>query len=339
MAVDCPVPDCSGRVRTKRLETAHATALWCDGPSEHSDSTIRNAFARWDAELDAVDPEFADSLLRKVDPIEFLRDQVLDVVNRSSGGIRPLRLDETVPPPEFPTGLGGVQSGTMLACRGMTLYSGKASSGKTWAALRASLDAARSGWDVTYLAAEGGAVVHSRAQEVARTIGGIPDAWTLRNVHYGTAFDDLVAAMGEAIRSERTLFVVDSFSTLLRMTEDDQTDYWSHHRRFERLLYLIRERTAGCVGLLVLSEANAAGETKGRSFDHLADMSVNFASHEEDPQTKRVRVVKSWWSRLGEVGSYLVKPGQGGLIRIPDEGIATAYQGGYDAAAGSDTQW
>jgi len=333
--IDCPVPSCPGTVLTKRLEE-HGVVMLCDGPAAHSDTTIRNAFVRWDEELDAIDPDSADTLLRNVDPVEFIRDQVLNSAKRTMGRVRPPSSAMLVPPPTYPTGLGGVQNGRLLHFQGLTLLSGKASSGKTWSAMRASLDAAESGWDVVYVAAEAAAVIHNRVAEV---LDGSPqpEAWTLRMVEDGTPFPEVVEFMASAIRTERTLFVIDSFSTLLRMTEDDEVDYWAHHRRLERFLFNVRQLTAGCVGLLVLSEANAAGETKGRSFDHIADLSVNFAKDADDPETKCVSVVKSWWGRMGNVGNFAVRPSQGGLVRLPDPDTPNSEKPGYSYVVGGDT--
>lgn len=332
--IDCPVPDCPGQVLTKRLDM-FGVVMVCDGPAAHSDTTIRNAYARWDDELDAADPESYAELLRVSDPIEYIRDQVLASEKRALGAIRPPPRAMLIPPPTYPTGLRGVQNGRLLHYQGLTLLSGKASSGKTWSAMRASLDAAAQGWDVVYVAAEAAAVIHSRVSEVLNGAEH-PTNWTLRMVDDGTPFPAVVEFMADAIRSERTLFVIDSFSTLLRMTEDDAVDYWAHHRRLERFLFNVRQLTAGCVGLLVLSEANAAGETKGRSFDHIADLSVNFAKDADDPEVKTINVVKSWWGRMGEVGSFAVRPGQGGLVRLPDAETPNSERPGYSFAVGGE---
>ena len=333
MRIDCPIPYCPGQLLTKRFETFGA-AVFCDGPDNHSDTVIRNAFQRWDDELDAIDPQSSAELLRRVDPVEFLRDQVVASGTERVGSVRVPTKAMLIPPPSFPTGLGGVQNGRLLEYRGMTLLSGKASSGKTWSAIRSSIQAAEAGWDVVYIAAEAVAVVHNRVNEVLRGETR-PDTWALRIVDYGTPFGSVIEFMADAIRTERTLFVIDSFSTLMRMTQGRE-DEWVHQRRVESLLFNIRQLTAGCVALLVLSEANAAGETKGRSFDHIADLSVNFAKDAEDPETKQVSVVKSWWGRMGEVGSFVVRPQQGGLIRIPDSGTAVSEQGAYSYAVGGD---
>lgn len=334
--IDCPVPGCSGQVITKRLDV-YGVAIFCDGPDTHSDTVIRNAFQRWDDELDAIDPEEGDALLRRVSPVEFIRDQVLASAERKTGKVRVPSKAMLIPPPRYPTGLRGVQNGRLLHYQGLTLLSGKASSAKTWSAMRASLDAAHQGWDVVYIAAEAVAVVHHRVQAVTGD-AEIPTTWTLRVVEDGADFFAVVEFMADAIRSERTLFVIDSFSTLLRMTERDDVDYWAHHRHLERFLFNVRQRTAGCVGLLVLSEANAQGETKGRSFDHIADLSVNFAKDTEDPEVKCVTVTKSWWGRVGDVGRFMVRPEQGGLIRLPDEGTSLSEQRGYQHATAGD-EW
>jgi len=317
------MPECGGKVRTKRLEI-YGLVMFCDGPEGHSETMIRNAFQRWDDELDAIDPDSEADLLRRMDPVEFIRDQVLKCTERQPGKVSVPSKAMLIPPPRWSTGLGGVQSDRLERYLGLTLLSGKASSGKSWSAIKSSLDASRTGWDVVYISAEAVAVIHNRMADVAGD-EGVPETWAIRYVPDGTAFEEVVHFMADSIRSERTLFVIDSFSTLHRMTEPDGADYWQHQRRLERALFNIRQNTAGCVGLLVLSEANAAGETKGRSFDHIADLSVNFKSNEDDHETKEIKVPKSWWGRSGTVGDYVVKPSQGGLVRI-DQGEPISKQ-------------
>lgn len=334
--IDCPVPDCPGQVLTKRVEALGiGTVIFCDGPAGHSDTIIRNAYQRWNDEIDAVDDDSADELLRRANPVEFIRDQVEAAARRRIGQVRVPSKAMLIPPPTFPTGLGGIQSGRLMHYQGLTLLSGKASSAKTWSAIRSSLDAAETGWDVMYVAAEAAAVVHNRMRQVLGA-DDPPLSWALRFVEDGTRFESVVEFMVDAIRTERTLFVIDSFSTLLRMTEVDGVDYWTHHRNLERFMFNVRQLTAGCVGLLVLSESNAAGETKGRSFDHIADLSVNFAKDAEDPEVKCVTVAKSWWGRVGEVGKYVVKPSRGGLVRMPDASDSMSEQRGYGYAVGDD---
>lgn len=333
--ISCPMPGCTGVVRTKRLEI-YGLVMFCDGPEAHSETLIRNAFARWDDELDSVDPDSESELLRRVSPVEFLRDQVMRCTDRSVGRVSVPTKAMLIPPPRWPTGLGGVQSERLERYLGLTLLSGKASSGKSWSAIKSSLDAARTGWDVVYISAEAVAVIHHRLEEIAG-VEGVPDTWALRYVPDGTSLGEVVQFMTGAIRTERTLFVIDSFSTLHRMTEPDGADFWQHQRMLERVLFNIRQNTAGCVGLLVLSEANAAGETKGRSFDHIADLSVNFKSSDDDHETKEIRVPKSWWSRSGTVGDYVVRPSQGGLVRVDrGESISEQRPGLYEREV---TQW
>lgn len=318
----CPVPGCPGEVVSRRLETL-GYVLGCTGPEAHSDSTIRNAITRELDEASSAD----DLALMRLDPIEFLRDQVIRATERKGGGVKAPSQSMLVRPPAYPTGLRGVQNGRLLHYRGLTLLSGKASSGKTWSALRASLDAACEGWTVTYLAAEGAAVAMGRASEL--TDGAPHERWSLRVIEDGSTFDELARYVASVICSERTLIVLDSFSTVLRMIDDDSGDPWAMQRKLERFLFNVRQLTAGCVAPLVISEANAAGETKGRSFDHIADMSVNFRADDEEHEIKHVKVVKSWWDRTGDAGRFRVIVNQGGLVRLPDEGTSVREQEPY----------
>lgn len=319
MKTPCPIPDCNGSVVSKRVENLGAV-LGCTGPEAHTDATIRNAIARG---IDETTDD-SDAMLMRLDPVEFIRDQVKRATERTGGGIKPPTSSMLIRPPSYPTGLRGVQNGRLLHYRGMTILSGKASSGKTWSALRASLDAACEGWSVHYLAAEGAAVAHTRAADL---MGSEPHArWALRTIEDGSQISDLAQYISDSICSERTLIVLDSISTVLRMLDDDSGDPWSMQRQIERFLFNLRQHTAGCVSPLVISEANAAGETKGRSFDHIADLAVNFRADDDESEIKHIKVTKSWWDRLGDVGRFRVAVNQGGLVRMPDDGASVAEQ-------------
>jgi len=319
MKTQCPIPDCQGDVISKQFEGIGAV-LGCTGPETHTDATIRNWIIR---DIDGTENE-ADEMLMRLDPVEFIRDQVSHATQRKGGGIKPPSASMLIRPPSYPTGLRGVQNGRLLHYRGMTILSGKASSGKTWAALRASLDAAADGWYVHYLAAEGAAVAHTRAADL---IGSSPHPrWSLRTIEDGSKIEDIAQYISDSICSERTLIVLDSISTVFRMLDDDSGDPWGMQRKVERFLFNLRQFTAGCVSPLVISEANAQGETKGRSFDHIADLAVNFRADEDESEIKHIRVTKSWWDRLGDVGRFRVAVNQGGLVRMPDDGASVAEQ-------------
>ena len=321
----CPIPDCPGEIVSKRVEGLGAV-MGCTGPESHGDATIRNAIAR---SVDFLEDD-SDAMLMRLDPVEFIRDQVKRATDRRGGGIVPTPQSMLIRPPSYSTGLRGVQNGRLLHYRGMTILSGKASSGKTWSAIRASLDAAIDGWHVHYLAAEGAAVAHSRAEDM---LSETPQRWALRIIEDGSKLEDLTSYVADSICSERTLLVFDSISTVLRMLDDDSGEPWAMQRRLERFLFNLSQYTAGCVSPLVISEANAQGETKGRSFDHLADLAVNFRADEDEHEIKHVRVTKSWWDRTGDAGRFRVSVNQGGLVRLPDVDTPMSEQRGYDYAA------
>ena len=332
MRIECPVRSCDGEVITRRVGE-FGNVLLCTGEDAHGDATIRNYVENFHEADEDNDAEM-DEILLRCDPVEYMRDQVGYALERKGGGIRKPNASMLLPPPTYPTGLRGVQNGTLLYYQGMTLLSGKASCGKTWSALRASLDAAVQGWEVHYLAAEGVAVAHGRAAEL--THNDVPKRWRLQVVEDGSTLDDIGSYLRKAICSERTLVVIDSFSTMLRMLDDESGDPWELQRRLERFLFNLRQGTAGCIAPLVISEANAAGETKGRSFDHIADLSVNFRADEDEHAIKHIRVHKSWWAKTGEVGRFKVSPGQGGLVRLPDEDASLQEQREYSHAFGGD---
>ena len=109
--------------------------------------------------------------------------------------------------------------------------------------------------------------------------------------------------------------VIDSINSLVDGLEGSGSDVFSLGPLKKLAMWMMRVRqfTRGEVSFLILSEANASGETKGRSMDHKADLSVNFAKSGDDWNVKDVNVVKNWWGPSGHVGSYRFNPDTGGL--------------------------
>jgi KaiC/GvpD/RAD55 family RecA-like ATPase len=312
MASACPFTDCGGNIHALKLSGGF-NAFGCD-QGQHQDSAIRHALMREcdDAAADCHD-EMTEQL-RRCDPVFWVREQVIEAQNAPDVKFQQERLGGSTALPTFATGFIGRERGTLLELRGMVTLSGRASSGKSWFAIGAALNSAIDGWDAHFVAAEGEDVIRRR---VAAAYGDQPPArFRLHSVKPGVTVKHMIQEIADWIVSTRTLLVIDSISTLMGlMTVDSRANRWDEQGKLEIFLMRLRELTRGEVAVLILSEANAAGETKGRTLDHKSDISINFKNL-EDSDAKEIRVVKAWEGPTGLVGRARVKPSGPGLELI-----------------------
>ena len=310
----CPFDACSGAVFVRSF--GGLKAFGCDGPDQHTDGQIRNALlgevADWTEETEAE----LDKIERRIDPVAWLLGRVYAAQQAKEVSITDEDLANFVQLPPYATGLSGSESGGLIQLRGMTTCSGKASSGKTWFALGAAINSAIDGWNVHYIAAEGEDVIKRRVHHACG--GNPPKSFHLHAVEPGVTADDILERVGEWITSTRTLLVLDSISTLMSfMAVDHRESRWDAQGRLETFLMGLRKLTRGEVSIIVISESNAAGESKGRTIDHRSDISINFKSM-EDSDAKEIRVVKAWESSTGLIGRAMVDPNGPGLDLIYD---------------------
>lgn len=295
MSQPCPVPNCIGEVKILQQGT-----MTCDGPEPHGDGTIRDYAI---STLEDVE-DGTEAIERRLDPLHWRQEAIRRAVHGNGGGdglSRP-KPSMLVPPPSWPSALLGIDS-----LRGLTVFSGKSSSGKTAAAIPSALEAAGRGWNVMYVAAEGPSVVNTRVDQWCRgrSMVAWPTRFNLLVPGIDTTLETLQAAVLDFATTNRTLVVIDSINSLVdSFVTDDDVHGIGPIKRLSMWMMAVRANTAGEVSFLVISEANANGETKGRTLDHKADMSVNFAKVDEDYSLKRVFVIKNWWGVPGPVGDF-----------------------------------
>lgn len=215
------------------------------------------------------------------------------------------------PSPSWPTALEGKPT-ILSAFRGVTFLVGGPSAGKSWWAIGSALAAAWNGWRVLYVASE-----MSPAQILRRAMRytddhDVPDGFDVLEASYGASVESLVEMVSEAIDERRTLVVLDSISSFVDQAQIADTGDDVHKigplKRLTMWALNVRRDTNGEVSFLVLSERNAAGETKGRFGDHKADLVVSIKSDEDTSLGKRIAVTKSWESECGDLGLFALDP-------------------------------
>jgi KaiC/GvpD/RAD55 family RecA-like ATPase len=298
-------------------------AWGCTNPDPHADSSIRAALIRESEDRESTWAEDEADRILRTDPVFWLRDRVRESRDQPEEKFDDDPVTADVGSlPEYATGFFGRESGGLLSLRGMTTLSGRASSGKTWFALGAALQSALDGWDVSYIAAEGSDVVKRRVQ--AAFGKQPPRNFHLVTVHPGATLGDIAEMVEYRIMSRRTLLVFDSISSLMgMMLAPPGMSRWDEQSKLEMFLMRIRSLTRGEVAMMIVSEANAQGEAKGRTLDHKSDTSINFVSV-EDSDAKEVRVVKAWEGRTGLIGRARVDPGTACLRLIFDGPVSDA---------------
>ena len=311
-AVPCPVVGCKGNIAMRHV--GDLSALGCDGQGRHGDATV---IAMWRAQDKTSDASFEfeqDERIRRIDPAAWCRDKLAEAREEADERVTVLDQESDIRLPPFPHGFVG-DVPLLRHLNGMVTLSGKASAGKSWMALGASLNAANEGWDVHYIAAEGSDVIIRRARNSQRDRKN----WTIHGIEPGVTVTDLMDAITSWIVRPRTLLVIDSISTLQGlMKQIDGQKGWEAQSKLEMFLMRIRSLTRGYVAIINLSEANAAGETKGRSLDHRSDIAINFISCDAEREVKSVVIVKSWEGHTGSLGFGRIDASVPGIMLSDD---------------------
>lgn len=269
-------------------------------------------------------PVFPVDSLRDSDPVAWKRAilaRSLEVREQPIVLVDPEAALRQAPSPTWPTALEGKPT-ILTAFRGVTFLVGGPSAGKSWWAIGSALAAAWNGWRVLYVAAE-----MSPAQILRRAMRymddhQVPDGFDVLEASYGASVDRLVEMVSEAIDARRTLIVLDSISSFVDQAQIAESGEDVHRigplKRLTMWALNVRRDTNGEVSFLVLSERNAAGETKGRFGDHKADLVVSIKSDEKQGLGKHIAVTKAWESECGPLGLFALDPRRARLTWVGD---------------------
>lgn len=269
-------------------------------------------------------PVYPVDSLRDSDPVAWKRAilaRSLEVREQPIAMVDPDAALKQAQSPSWPTALEGKPT-ILTAFRGVTFMVGGPSAGKSWWAIGSSLSAAYSGWRVLYVASE-----MSPAQILRRAMRYtddhlIPDGFDVIEASYGASVERLVEMVSAAIDERKTLIVLDSISSFVDQAEVADSPDDAHKigplKRLTMWALNVRRDTNGEVSFLVLSERNAAGETKGRFGDHKADLVVSIKSDEKTSLGKHIVVTKAWESECGPLGLFALDPKRARLTWVGD---------------------
>ena len=267
-------------------------------------------------------PVYPVSDLRDSDPVAWKRAVLARSLEVREQPIMRVDAEDALkqePSPTWPTALDGLQT-ILRHFQGVTFLVGGPSAGKSWWAIGSAIRAAWAGWRVLYIAAE-----MSPAQILRRALAftdgnPLPDGFDVLEAGYGASVERLVEIVSESIDARRTLIVLDSISSFVDQAEIAESGEDVHRigplKRLTMWALNVRRETNGEVSFLVLSERNAAGETKGRFGDHKADLVVSIKSDEKAPLGKRITVTKAWEQECGDLGLFALDPRTARLRRV-----------------------
>lgn len=214
--------------------------------------------------------------------------------------------------PPLPTWPTGLRAGALNLrhFQGVTILTGAPGAAKSYLALASSIEAARAGWEVEYLAAE--MSVQQITERVDRyTNGEDPEHWSMTFVDFGADLPPLIEHLCARVSERNLLVVFDSISSFVDASVITQTRARSEDPNgvglLKRLLMWalnVKRKTHGKVSFLVLSEANAQGLTKWRFGDHKADLVLSMRTDPEQSRIKELELVKAWDGQTGKVGRY-----------------------------------
>ena len=259
-------------------------------------------------------PVYPVDSLRDADPIAWKRAILARSLEVREQPI--LRVDQEAalkqdPSPKWPTALEGNPT-ILRGFQGVTFMVGGPSAGKSWWAIGSAITAATNGWRVLYVASE-----MSPSQILRRGLAftdgePLPDGFDVLEAGYGASVERLVEMISESVDERRTLVVLDSISSFVDQAQVGDSVEDVHKigplKRLTMWALNVRRETNGEVSFLVLSERNAAGETKGRFGDHKADLVVSIKSDEDAKLCKRIAVTKAWEAECGELGLFALDP-------------------------------
>lgn len=228
--------------------------------------------------------------------------------------LRVVKFSEAIckaPLPTWPTGLHGAPP-ELPNLKGVVIVTGKSSAGKSYLALGSSIEAAAwGGWDAKYVVAEMGDLQIAQRAEKYCHDSPPPDNWQMLMADFGADLEGLIELLCENMSDRKTLIVLDSINSFADQkleTSKDDPQGWMRLRRLIMWAINVKRKSEGQISFLILSEANAQGETKGRFGDHKADLVVSMESDEQDKLVKLLTIVKAWEYRTGPIGSYTLDP-------------------------------
>jgi 5S rRNA maturation endonuclease (ribonuclease M5) len=249
--------------------------------------------------------------LRASDPVAWKRR----ALRMSMDATEPLRASEPEAAvarpkaPTWPTGLRGHEPIYALpSLCGVVVAAGVPSTGKSYFAIASAVDAARAGWDVIYLSCEMSDGTIAR-RILAASGGALPETFHLVTVGYGASVEGLIDWIERSVTERNTLVIFDSVSSFCDQAEKTDTDDPYGTEMLRRLVMWAvncRGETEGQIAFLLLAEASKEGRVRGRTADHKADLSLLFESDKNNPQSKRITVMKAWESQTGPIGYFVL---------------------------------
>lgn len=267
-------------------------------------------------------PVYPVDSLRDADPVAWKRAVLarsLEVREQPIAKVDQQAALKQEPSPTWPTALEGMPT-ILQHFQGVTFMVGGPSAGKSWWAIGSAIRAAWAGWRVLYVASE-----MSPAQVLRRALNftdgnPLPVGFDVLEASYGASVERLVEMVSETIDERRTLIVLDSISSFVDQAQIAESGEDVHRigplKRLTMWALNVRRDTNGEVSFLVLSERNAAGETKGRFGDHKADLVVAIKSDDKASLGKRISVTKAWEQECGDLGLFALDPRTARLRRV-----------------------
>lgn len=244
-------------------------------------------------------------------------------------------------PPQFRSPLMGDR--LVRKWQGVVTIAGAPSSGKSYAAISCGIDNAMSTsdpWEVFYLNCEMGKgyVIDRGLRAVASAdlddIGAsseherrralehldkvkIPPRFQRVDVELGVTMNQVIEYLAENVTDTNTLVVIDSISSFVDNMEEVEGDSFgmSNLRVVSKYATAVRRLTQGRIAWILLSELNKEGRAKGRSLDHRSDMAISMAPNPDKGHLKEIKVTKSWFGPTGDLGTFVLHPEIGRLVK------------------------
>jgi archaellum biogenesis ATPase FlaH len=207
-------------------------------------------------------------------------------------------------------------------CSGLTILSGQTGSAKSWLAIAMSLQSAMLGIEVAYVSVElDVATVMKRAQAYfSGNLGLVPECWGLYVPMAHEPWENVLNVLEERCTGNPLLLFIDSINTFVVNEEaPGEHDTFQLGTISERIMQCrtMVNRGRGLIGVVLVSEANAAGGMKGR-LDFRANISINMEKREDNHRQIDITIVKNWDGYAGQLGLHELDTENGRFTFIPE---------------------
>lgn len=236
----------------------------------------------------------------------------MDAFQTKSSGFKyhDLKPDLSMVPTRWPSSIGQLDRITDGGFYGVTLITGRPKQGKSMLAQASAIEACIDGWHVIYLNAELTEIeLANRAMRyTGRPLEAVSRNFTPAVLSPGVTVERIVQRVHDGLRDgdEKVLIVFDSVNSIAEFacTGAGFNEYFQMIRIIGQTAMIARRNTNAAISVLLVSEMNVAGGTKGGKLDFAADLMITMAPSKADRKSVEIEIALARSSDDGKLGAF-----------------------------------